>query len=204
MVNATNLYFLRVNEQGVVSLRDEFIVTMYWQRNEAAIEETKNKYGTLCYKNAFNILFDREDSEEAVNDTYLALWNTIPPRKPTAFWAYISKILRRICIDKLRRRNADKRGGGEYALAYDELSEMLSSGDTTQAEYDKKALNNAVNEFIKALNEKEQAVFLRRYFYFDSISEISERYGYSQSKAKSMLKRMRDRLYIVLKKEGYL
>ena len=185
-------------------MTDELIVSMFWRREEAAIEETKLKYGSLCYSNAYGILNSREDSEEAVDDTYLALWNTIPPQKPSALWAYMYKILRRICIDILRRRGADKRGSGEYALAYDELSETLSGGDTTQKEFDKKALSAAVNEFVKALKPSEQKVFLRRYFYFDSIEEISRRYGYSQSKVKSMLKRTRDRLYAALSKEGYL
>ena len=185
-------------------MTDELIVSMYWQRNEAAIEETKLRYGSLCYTNAYAILSSREDSEEAVDDAYLALWNTIPPQKPSVLWAYLYKILRRICIDKLRKRGANKRGSGEYTLAYDELSELLSGGDTTQEEYDKKALSAAVNEFVKALNQSEQKVFLRRYFYFDSIEDISRRYGYSQSKVKSMLKRLRDRLYAALSEEGYI
>ena len=98
-------------------MEDRQIVALYWDRNEAAIDHTDKKYGKYLAKIAFNILSDREDTQESVNDTYLAAWNSIPPNKPTVLSTYLGKLTRRISIDRFRKKSSQKRGGGEYALS---------------------------------------------------------------------------------------
>ena len=124
-------------------MRDEKIVDLYWERNEQAIKHTDEKYGKYLTKIAFNILADTEDSKESVNDTYLAAWNSMPPQRPTALSAYLGKITRQISIDIFRKRNREKRKGSEYAVSYDEISEVLSAGDMTEEQVQAKLLGEA-------------------------------------------------------------
>ena len=107
-------------------MNDDAIVALYWQRNESAITVTQEKYNAYLMKIARNILNDTEDSEESVNDTYLAAWNSMPPQKPVVLSTYLGKITRRISISLFRKRNADKRRGGEFALSLDEMEEVLT------------------------------------------------------------------------------
>lgn len=110
-------------------MEDQGIIALYFERSEQAIEETDKKYGKYCYSIAYNILSNREDSEESVNDTYLAAWNTIPPRKPSYLNAFLAKITRYISIDRWRKNSTKRRGGGQIILALEELGECVSSGN---------------------------------------------------------------------------
>lgn len=182
---------------------DERIIELYWQRNENAISETKAKYGKYCYSIAYNILKSNEDAEECENDTYLEAWNSVPPQKPKILSAYLGTITRRKSIDKWRKKTAEKRGGG-FQLSLDELENYLSDDKGICDEIIAEEMAKKISEFLRTLPEKECNVFLRRYWYFDSITEICNRYGYGQSKVKMMLKRTREKLFSYLEKEGML
>lgn len=182
---------------------DKRIVELYWERSEQAIAETQSKYGSYCYSIAYNILNSNEDAEESVNDTYNDAWNSIPPHRPSILSTFLGKITRRISIDRWRKHNAEKRGGGEMPLVLDELQECVADGKTVEQEYEKKHLSDIINTFVKSLPETEQKVFLCRYWYMDSINSICKQFGFSESKVKSMLFRTRDKLRVVLEKEGF-
>ncbi len=182
---------------------DKSIVDLYFQRSELAIFETSKKYGGYCYAIAYGILQNGDDAEECVNDTYNDAWNSIPPHRPALLSAFLGKIARRIAIDKFRKRNAKKRGGGEMPLILDELGECIASEDNIESSLERKRLSEAVASFVKALPETEQKVFLCRYWYMDSINSICKRFGFSESKVKSMLYRTREKLRAMLEKEGF-
>ena len=185
-------------------MNDKSIVDLYFARSERAIEETAAKYGRYCYSIAYNILYNNEDAEESVNDTYMSAWDAMPPHRPSILSSFLGKITRRISIDKWRRHHAEKRGGGEMPIAIDELSECLSSGEDVESVYDKKQLANLIAAFVKMLPETEKKVFVRRYFYLESTTAVANRFGFSESKVKSMLYRTREKLRAVLTKEGYV
>ena len=182
---------------------DKRIIGLYFERREQAVEETAKKYGRYCYAIAYNILSDPEDAEESVNDTYLDAWNAIPPHRPNSLALFLGKITRRISIDRWRIRNAGKRGGGETALVLEELYQCVASDANPEQEFERKQLAQVINRFVKTLPGNEQKVFLCRYWYMDSIKSIGKRFGYSESKVKSMLFRTREKLRDVLRKEGY-
>ena len=184
-------------------MEDQGIIALFFDRSEQAIEETDKKYGGYCYSIAYNILFNREDSEECVSDTYLAAWNTIPPRRPNFLNAFLAKMTRHISIDRWRKRSAKKRGGGEIFLALEELEDCVDSS-STETEYEKKELSRVLNQFLSSLPETERNVFLCRYWYLDSIQTISEVSGFSQSKVTSMIHRLRGKLRKKLSEEGYV
>ena len=182
---------------------DNVILDLYWERSENAIAETAKKYGAYCYTIANNILSNQQDSEESVNDTYLAAWNTIPPRRPSFLKAFLAKMTRHISIDRWRKRSAQKRGGGEMLLALEELEECADT-QNVENELTKKELTRILNVFLSSLPETERNVFLCRYWYLDSIQTISEVSGFSQSKVTSMLHRLRGKLRKKLSQEGYV
>lgn len=182
-------------------MEDQRIVELYWERSEQALREPQAKYANYCYAIAYNILGNREDSEESLNDTYLEAWNSMPPHRPTFLSIFLGKITRRISIDKLRHRNAEKRGGGNLTLALEELEDCLSARDDLQKELEFQILADAINRFLESLSDTERRVFLCRYWYVDSIESISEQFGFSPSKVKSMLLRTREKLKKQLQKE---
>jgi len=184
-------------------LEDTTIIALYFKRSEQAIAQTDAKYGSYCYSIAYNILSNREDSQESVSDTYLAAWNTIPPRRPSALGAFLGKVTRHISIDRWRKNNARKRGGGEIILALEELETCVDVQNTETA-FDRRELTRVLNQFLSTLAETERNVFLCRYWYMDSIQAISESSGFSQSKVASMLHRTRGKLRKRLHEEGYL
>ena len=182
---------------------DEKIVSLYWQRDEAAIYETDRKYGRYLTKIAHNVLNDLEDSRESVNDTFYAAWNSIPPQKPNILSTYLAKLTRRISIDMLRKRTRDKRGGSEYALSLTELEGTLSAGNTTEDAMDEKLLGEAISAFLRTLSPAARSTFIGRYYFMDPLSEVARYCGMSESKAKSMLFRTRNKLREYLLKEGF-
>ena len=182
---------------------DKAIVELYFARSEKAISETANKYGGYCYSIANNILSNNEDSEESVNDTYLAAWNNMPPRHPSILATFLGKITRYISFDRWKSRSAYKRGGGEVTLALEELDEFLSSGESTEEVVEKKELIRSINRFLDNLPETERNLFVCRYWYLDPVQQIADRYGFTLSKTASMLRRTREKLCKQLKKEGF-
>ena len=183
-------------------MNDSQIVALFFDRDQRAIEETDAKYGCYCYSIVHNILQSREDAEEAVSDTYLALWTAIPPHKPAMLRTFLGKIARRTALKRWEHLRTQKRGGGEVALALEELSEYLSDGITPETAMETAELTQLLNEFLRKLPKEERQVFVCRYWYLDSVADIAKRFGYTQSKVKSMLARTRMKLRTALTKEG--
>lgn len=182
-------------------MEDGDIVELYWNRSENAITETSKKYGRYCRSIAYNILSNAEDADESVNDTYLGAWNSIPPNRPSMLSTYLGKITRRVSLNRMRDKRRVKRGGA--ALVFEELSECIPSEYSVEKTAEAAELSEMINRFVGSLDETERSVFVCRYWYFDPISEICARFGFSQSKVKSMLYRTRGRLLTFLKEEGF-
>lgn len=189
-------------EKGSV-MEDKAIIDLYWKRSEHAISETSQKYGGYCFCIANNILSNKEDSEESVNDTWLAAWNTIPPKRPDILAVFLGKITRYISLDRWRKKTAAKRGGGEVPLVLDELEECVAGRETVELQYLNQELSEVLNYFLRELPEMERKIFMCRYWYMDSIADISIRFGFSESKVTSMLYRIRGKLKEALEKEGF-
>ena len=185
-------------------MEDQQIVDLYWQRDQLAIEHTQRKYGRYLAKVAHHILYDLEDCAESVNDTYMAAWNAMPPHRPQSLCAFLSKLTRRISIDMLRKKQSAKRGGGEYELSLEELSQCLPGGQDPEASVTGSDLVKAIEAFLLTLPEKNRNVFIGRYFYMDSVKEVARYCGLSESNAKVVLHRTRVALSAYLKEEGYL
>ena len=183
-------------------MEDLEIVELYWNRDENAIKETRDKYGNYCYSIAYNILHNAQDCEEAVNDTYLGTWNAIPPHHPLNLATFIGKIARRTSLNIYRSNSAEKRGGGQIAISLDELDECIADERSIRQSLDEQIIAETINEFLLTLKDSERNVFVCRYWYFDSIEDIASRFNYSASKVKMMLKRTRDKLKDYLIKEG--
>lgn len=185
-------------------MTDEKIIQLYFNRDEKAIEETSIKYGSYCYKIANNILRNRQDSEECLNDTWMQTWDSIPPTHPVHFNLFLAKIVRNLSFNKYRNKYTQKRGRGEIALVLEELEECLAGHSDVEALYIVEELQETINTFVRALPEREGNVFIRRYFYSDSIKDISVRYRMSENNIRVMLNRTTNKLRDRLEKEGYL
>ena len=184
-------------------MHDERIVALYWERDEAALAATQEKYDRYLTKVAYNILTDLEDSRESVNDTYMAAWSSIPPHKPSVLSTYLGKITRRVSIDRLRKRHSEKRQISEYALSLDELGEQFTGGDTPQEAAEVRLLADTIGAFLRTLPTETRALFIGRYYFLDPLREVARYCGMSEAKAKSQLFRTRQRLRANLQKEGF-
>ena len=176
-------------------MEDYKIVDLYWARNEAAISESDRKYGKILKSLSYSLLSSYEDAEECVNDTYLDAWRAMPTARPTYLGAFLSKITRRISVDRFRASHRQKRGGMEVIL--EELTDCIPSHNNVFEEYENGRLSEALNRFLYAQNEEKRAIFIRRYFYSQSVEEISSALGMSNSKVKVTLYRLRE----ILRKE---
>lgn len=186
--------------EGVNIIDDIRIIELYFERNEQAIKETDIKYGKLCHKLSYNVLNNRQDSEECVNTTYLEVWNRIPPTRPAKFKAYISIIVRDISIDKLRHLTAKKRSA-DMVMALDELTEILPDERHAPGRNDEE-IGKLLSIFLRKQKEEVQRVFVLKYFYFESNRAIEEKYGFTERKVTNMLARTRNKLKKYLIEEG--
>ena len=184
-------------------MTDEKIVSLYWDRDESAIVKTQEKYEHYLTKIAYNILRDKEDSVESVNDTYMYAWKSIPPHRPSVLSTYLAKITRRVSIDIFRKKHRDKRIPSEYISSLSELEECISDTDSTEDMMDANALANAINTYLKTLSKEARVLFVCRYFYLDSLKDAAKYCGMTEAKAKSMLYRIRCGLKEYLSQEGY-
>ncbi len=183
-------------------MKDSEILDLYFERSESAIAATAEKYGKYCYTVAYNILHNREDSEECVSDTWLGAWNTIPPKKPNRFSVYLGKITRNFSLNRYRKYNAQKRGLGQSELVFSELEDCISDKQTPEEEIEQAVITEAINKFLYSKPEQKRNIFIRRYWYFYPIKDIAAAYKISESKVTSDLFRMRNELKIFLEKEG--
>ena len=186
--------------EGVNIIDDIRIIELYFERNEQAIKETDIKYGKLCHKLSYNVLNNRQDSEECVNTTYLEVWNRIPPTRPAKFKAYISIIVRDISIDKLRHLTAKKRSA-DMVMALDELTEILPDERHAPGRNDEE-IGKLLSIFLRKKKEEVQRVFVLKYFYLESNRAIAEKYGFTERKVTNMLARTRNKLKKYLIEEG--
>lgn len=182
-------------------MKDSEIIGLYLARNERALEVTASKYGRMLKSIAYNILRNTADSEECENDTYLAAWKKIPPAKPDNFGAFLGRIVRNIAVNRHAYYTADKRNR-EFEMTLDELGGMLSGGETPESHCETAEIAGYISEYLKSVNRIKRVVFVRRYWYCDSVKEVAEFCGFSESKVKSMLMRTRNELKNYLTEKG--
>lgn len=181
---------------------DKTLVDLYWERSETAITETANKYGRYCTTISFNILHNKEDAEECVNDTYLKVWGVIPTLRPKRFAAFIGKITRNLSLHKYEYYKAKKRVYNETTITIEELQDCIPSSDNVEGIIDDIALTDVMNRFLSGLSVQKRRIFMRRYWYLSSIKEIALDYQMTESKVKMILLRIRKELQKFLEQEG--
>ena len=184
-------------------MEDNRIVQLYWERNPSAINETANKYGNYCTSIAKNILRNVEEVEECVNDTYLKAWNAIPPHKPSMLSTFLGKITRNLAFNKYKYNHADKRCGNEFVIILGELNECVSGNDNVEEEIEYKELVNIINSFLGNLSKEQRSIFVCRYWYGDSISQIAKQFQMKENTVSMTLNRIRKRLKMYLSERGY-
>ena len=184
-------------------MNDSEIIELYWNKDQKAISASIDKYGPYCFSIAYNILGNAQDSEECVNDTWLKTWDAIPPTRPTVLRVFLAKITRRLSFDKYKAGKAQKRGGGEMLIVLDELSECISGESDVEGQINANELGKAINRFVSSLPERERNLFVRRYYFSESMGVIADRYNLSENNVTVTLSRVRRRLKEHLGKEGY-
>lgn len=183
-------------------MEDEKIIDLYWDRDQSAILKTEEKYGSYCHRIAWNILYNKEDCEECVNDTWMRAWNAMPTERPNILSAFLGAITRNLSLDRYRKQHTKKRGEGEVAFVFDELQDCLMAEGPEQ-QMDANLLVDALNRFLERMEKENRIIFVRRYWYMDSIDAIAKRFSISESKVKSSLFRSRNKLRDYLQQEGF-
>ena len=183
-------------------MEDKTIIDLYWAREEQALAESDRKYGALCRSVAYHILNSREDSEECVNDTWFRAWNAMPPGRPSVLSAFFSRITRNLSLDRWKASRTVKRGGGQLPLALEELEQCVAGGPSAEDEAMVQELTRILDRFLRTLPEKDCCIFLRRYWYVDSVRDIAARYHMAEGSVKSSLYRNRQKLKNLLVEEG--
>ena len=158
-------------EQPIIA--DEQIIELYWQRNENAIQETDKKYGQFLFGIAYNILHDRLDCEECQNDTYLGVWNAIPPTRPIAFPAFITQIMRNIAINRFKEKTSKKRIPSELTVSIEDVNNILHSGDTVAAEYEAEEVGRIINDYVRQLSDRQRYIFIDRFYLAEPVETIA-------------------------------
>lgn len=182
---------------------DNEIIELFFARDEGAIEAVSREYGAYCTSIAHRILDDQGAAEECVNDTWLKCWQSIPPQRPRSLKGFAGRIARNLALSALRAETAQKRGGGQVQLALDELSEVVSGGETPEGALDRQAFHAALDGFLAALPERNRNLFLRRYWYLDSVETLAKRYRMSRTQVTTTLHRLRQKLRVHLQQEGF-
>ena len=175
-------------------MEDSAIIDLYFARSESAISETQSKYGRMLTSVSLRILRNPEDADEAVSDTYMKTWNSIPPTRPNVLSAFLTKIVRNVSLDKLDSLHAEKRGAGEIPAVLDELEECIADS--------RMEIREILNSFHEKEKPESRKIFVRRYFFGSDVKEIADFYGIGESKVKMSLARSRERLKACLEEEG--
>lgn len=181
-------------------LEDSQIIELFFQRSERAIDAAEEKYGALCRSVAWNLLGNEEDVQECVNDTWHSLWRVIPPQKPEKLASFIAKIVRNLAMKRLTYRNAEKRA--VMTVSFEELSQCIPSANTVEDLLEARELVGLLDRFLNTLDADSRDMFLRRYWFFDSVREIARGFGISETKVTTKLYRIRNRLKAYLAEEG--
>lgn len=182
-------------------MEDSQIIELYWQRSENAITETSSKYGRLLRKIAMNIVGNFSDAEECENDTYIATWNAIPPTRPNVLSAFLGKIARNIALNRYEYNKAQKRNN-EFDLILSELEECIAAKNTVEESFEEGVVATMLDEFLAKLKQETRVIFVRRYWYSDSVKDIAKRMQISESKVKTVLFRTRKELQDYLAERG--
>ncbi len=182
---------------------DKKIVCMFLERNESALQEVSQKYGAYCTAIARNILRNSEDAEECVNDTYLRVWDSIPPNKPTALGAFLGRITKNLALNRIDYLHREKRGGKDVTVPFEELDEFISGDASAEGEFEFNEIVNEINAFLKTLPAKKRMIFVARYWQCDKLSEIAECFGMAESGVATSLSRTCGKLRDYLIKRGF-
>ena len=182
---------------------DNAMIELYFARDQRAVDATSREYGEYCLSIAQRILGDRGAAEECVNDAWLKCWQSIPPQRPRSLKHFAGRIVRNLALSALRAQQAQKRGGGQVRLALDELSEVVSGGDTPEGVLDRQALRGALDGFLANLPQRDRNLFLRRYWDLDSADALAKRFRMSRTHVTTTLHRLRQRLRVHLQQEGF-
>ena len=172
---------------------DEKIIDLFFERSEQGIRELDNKYGTVCHNLSYNIVNNRQDAEECVNDAYLGAWNTIPPVRPNPLLSYIVKIVRNISLKIYWRKEAAKRNG-HYTIALEEIEGYIADQKTVEDEIEARELARIIGEFLDTLTLENRVIFMRRYWFADSYKDIAEFMGLSEKNISVRLTRIREKM----------
>lgn len=183
-------------------MTDEEIVALYWERNEKAIPATKDKYGRNLKQIANQIIGNRWDAEECVNDTYFKAWNNIPPERPNYLLAFLGKIVRNLALDRYKEKHAKKRVPAEVITLLSELEEVLPATNDVWQVLEEKELAVHISQFLREQPEEKRNIFIRRYWYCEDIKTLAKHFSCSESKIKASLFRSRTQLKLYLEKEG--
>ena len=186
----------------MTQLEDSRIISLFFERSEQAVAELDRKYGATVKKTAANILQDRQDVEECANDTYLRVWNSIPPQNPNPLVSYVCKIARNLALDRWRSNRAEKRNG-EMDLVLDEMEECIPSNWNLETEVEARELTEAINRFLAGLPKDDRFLFVRRYWYGDSVADLAAMTKSSANRISVRLFRIREKLRTTLSEEGY-
>ena len=184
-------------------MTDREIIGLFFERSERAISEISKKHGSSVRRVAYNILGNLQDTEECVNDTWLAAWNSIPPQIPERLCAFVCRTARNLATKKFHSNTAAKRNS-QYDLALDELAECIPCTDTVESACAAKELSQAISNFLDTLSYQDRFIFMRRYWYADSLNEITRMTGLSYSAVSVRLHRIKNKLKVMLEKEGVL
>lgn len=185
-------------------MEDEKIVQMYWERNEDAITETSSKYGPQCYALSRRILYQNEDVEECVNDTWLHTWNSIPPNRPVVLLPFLLKITRNLSIDRYKYNHSKKRYSAELSVIMEELGNCVENTNTPESECLASELSKEISRFLLSLSKKERNICIHRYVLFESAKEIGDFYHIRPGAVRVSLSKTRTKLRTYLIKEGLI
>lgn len=184
-------------------MEDKEIIELFLRRSETAISAASEKYKSYCMKIAGNILGSRQDAEECINDTLMKAWELIPPHKPEMLSTFLGKLTRNFAINMRRRQMTEKRGGGQTTAVFEELSETISENADFEREQERKELIEEINRFLRGLPKQKRNIFICRYWYCDSVTDIAAQFGLTENNVSVTLNRVRKKLRQHLEKAGY-
>lgn len=190
----------KTNEYKLLS--DDEIIELYWERNEQAIKETERKYSHFLFKIAHNILNDRNDCEECQNDTYVGIWNAIPPTRPTVFQAFIARIMRNIAINRYKDKMRKKNIPSEFTTSFEDLYDSLCSIETVEEKIEAAEVGRIISEYVRGLSKQQQYIFVGRFYMSDSIENIAKDLGITTSSVYKAIDRIKKGLRVYLQGKG--